>query len=50
MKRILHLIPITRGALALNYRRFSSGWRSFAVDVLFPRRFEDWPSASRASE
>ena len=26
---------ITREALALNYRRFSSGWRSFAVDVLF---------------
>jgi glycosyltransferase involved in cell wall biosynthesis len=26
---------IAREALALNYRRFSSGWRSFAVDVLF---------------
>lgn len=26
---------ITREALALNYRRFSSGWRSFAVDVLY---------------
>jgi glycosyltransferase involved in cell wall biosynthesis len=26
---------ITREALALNYRRFSYGWRSFAVDVLF---------------
>lgn len=26
---------LTREALALNYHRFSSGWRSFAVDVLF---------------
>jgi glycosyltransferase involved in cell wall biosynthesis len=28
---------ITREALAFNYRRFSSGWRSFAVDVLFSK-------------
>lgn len=26
---------LTREALALNYRRYSSGWRSFAVDVFF---------------
>ena len=26
---------LTKEALALNYRRYSSGWRSFAVDVFF---------------
>jgi hypothetical protein len=26
---------LTKEALALNYRRYSSGWRSFAVDAFF---------------
>jgi hypothetical protein len=26
---------LTREALAFNYRRYSSGWRSFAVDAFF---------------